>query len=145
LNGTRTLYEVKAAPTKRAAFYRHLRRQRTLMAGVLVLHGSGFMRKSGESLERYEYDDAIHAWIKKLLLKPRPYPPGSQGKNLQMSLMHYEFNCEARKFRVTKAILIYEDGSREKAKSGRHGHRWQDIPPGEVEGYYGHLCGKRGG
>jgi hypothetical protein len=108
-------------------------------------NNSTFHYVDQESLERYEYDDAIHAWIKKLLLKPRPYPPGSQGKNLQMSLMHYEFNCEARKFRVTKAILIYEDGSREKAKSGRHGHRWQDIPPGEVEGYYGHLCGKRGG
>jgi hypothetical protein len=98
-----------------------------------------------ESLERYEYNDEVHAWIKRILLKPQPYPRGSGGRKLQMSLMHYEFNCEARKFRVTKAILIYEDGGREEAKGGRHGHRWQDVPPDEHEGYYKHLCGKLGG
>ena len=107
--------------------------------------GSAYHYVDRKSMERYEYDDSIHAWIKKLLLKPEPYPPGSQGKNVQMSIMHYEFNCGARKFRVTKAIIIYEDGGRKEAKGGKHGHRWQDVSPGETEGYFTNLCGKRSG
>jgi hypothetical protein len=107
-------------------------------------NNSTFHYVDRESLEPYVYDNAMHAWIKKVLLKPRPYPRGADGKRLQMSLVHYELNCEVKKFRVTKAILIYEDGTREEAKVGEYGHRWKEIPPDENEEYYKYLCGKTG-